>query len=651
MVGALDLFQALEPGDIIAIIGIGITTVVGFITIYLMLKPPKPTKQDRPVKPPKPIPPQPTPKNWLTIKVTQHDNDLTFIKDQNNLYSIQLDSLPDNHNHKNWIAIAETLFQYDEIQKVYKDANKNKEPVHLRIMTDDAELAYLPWHCLPHPKTKQHLLENDWVIEIGPVQANHSGFHPQVLSNPLTVIPIDKEHKLAGDKHCAQIHGYLDSQFLINGPITRVNTPKELHRVLLANQPDLLYLYAQGENGKILLDQDSNGEHYITLEQLGTWLKEAEITPIIIISLITYNKKISEYPKTLINNSCLTWILVATHEIRIPLMEKQLFNVFERLPKNGDITAVIKQENDHSKHPIQSIVWNSYQTPKLEISQTEQRKKQQFHAALLRVVLGREELKDRISGGIARSINKTNMLVYAISGVKSACPFDVPAQVKNQLQNDARKGSPVIPYYFNIDVFADYDESNMQESIDDAISYGLLKGSPEAAIIFQQEINRRGLDTQDCYIVFNWFFKVPKEMQSKLEPWIKLWMKAICSSFDNAVPEKALLIHALCLQVDTQEIAENTQKIVNQALNDWQIDDCSSIPLKLTNPLGQLEEQEISDFFRGNKVWRENLRLDKQNINHNDFAHWIHQKTGGEFEKVVEEIWTQFKQNYRQYRK
>ncbi|HIQ16206.1 MAG TPA: hypothetical protein EYH38_11700 [Leucothrix sp.] len=144
---------------------------------------------------------------------------------------------------------------------------------------------------------------------------------------------------------------------------------------------------------------------------------------------------------------------------------------------------------------------------------------------------------------------------------------------------------------------------------------------------------------------------MPKEMQSKLEPWIKLWMKAICSSFDTAVPKKALLIHALCLQVDTQEIAENTQKIVNQALNDWQIDDCSSILLKLTNPLGQLEEQEISDFFRGNKVWRENLRLDKQNINHNDFAHWIHQKTGGEFEKVVEEIWTQFKQNYRQYRK
>ncbi|MCK5904841.1 MAG: hypothetical protein KAG86_06120 [Gammaproteobacteria bacterium] len=647
----LGFSQALDPSNIIAIVGIFITVIIGLITFYLMVKP---TKSPKPPKPPKPTPPQPTQKNWLTIKVTQHDNDITFIKDQNNRYSIQLDSLPVSHNHKNWLAIAETLFQYTEVQEAYKEANKSKEAVHLRIMTDDTALAFLPWHCLPHPKTKLHLLDNDWVIEVGPVQANHSGFHPQILSNPLTVIPIDKEHKIAGDKHYAQIHGYLDSQFHIKGPATRVNTPKELHRVLVANQPDLIYLYAQAENGKILLDQDSSGNS-ITLEQLGTWLKEAEITPIVIISLIT-NKEISEYPKALINNTCLTWILVATHEIRIPLMEKQLFNVFEKLPQNGDITAVIKHENDHSKHPIQSIVWNSYQTPKLEISQTEQRKQQQFRAALLRVVLGREELKDRISGGIGRNINKTNMLVYAISGVKSACPFDVPAQVQNQLQNDGLKGSPVIPYYFNIDVFADYNEDNMQESIDDAISYGLLKGSPEAAVIFQQEITRRGLETQDCYIVFNWFFKVPTAMQNtamqnKLETWIEIWMKAICSGFDTAVPKKALLIHALCLQVDTQKTAENTQQYVNQALNDWQIDDCGTMLLKLTNPLGQLEEQEISDFFRGNKLWRENLRLDKQNINHNDFAQWIHQKTEGEFEKVVEEIWTQYKQNYRQYRK
>ena len=593
-------------------------------------------------------PPSKPQKNWLHIKVTKHDNEITFEKDLNNQYSVALDKLPDSHNHPNWKILAETLFKYQDIQNAYT----SNESVRLRIMTNDQDIALLPWHCLPHPETGEHLMQNNWVIEVSPDQHAHSDFHPLIISNPLVVIPIDKEHKIRGDKHYSQIQSYLESHFQIKGVATRLNTPKQLHHELKIEKPDLLYLYAQADNGKILLDQDSNGENSISLEQLGRWLKEVGIKPIIIISLIS-NKKLIEYPKTLIDNSCLLWVLAVTHSKKITKMEQQLFNVFDKLPSNGDITALIKQENDHQERRVQNIVWNSYQTPKLTISQSAQRLKQQFRVALLRVVLGREALKDQISGGVGRSMAKTKMLVYAVSGAKSACPFDVPSQVQNQLQYVDNK-FPVISYYFNIHIAPRPELIDMENSIDDAIEHG-IKDDLQPAKVIQAEISRRAYENQECCIAFNWFFDIPEDMQGKenLTKWVKQWVNAICTEFNNAIPEKALLIHALCLQNKTHEIAENTHKIVYQALSLDKKDrkeTCNIAFLKVPNTLGQLEAMEISNFFDTNTYWRERLNL-PENINENsDFADWIHTRTNGDFNEVIHKIWHEYQSNYRNYR-
>jgi len=643
--------------------------LIGIITVYLMLKPTKvivvkgneKTGKNNKKLSPKATPknkPEPTPKkNWFTIKATSFNNEITFEKDLNNKYTVQLNELPNSHNHPAWKEIAATLFKYQDIKEAFSNTDKS-EPVRLRIMTDDSALALLPWHCLVHPETDEHLMKYNGVIEVSPVQHAHTGFYSLTINNPLVIIPIDKEHKIAGDKHYAQIQGYLESHFQIKGAITRFNTAKQLHRELKTEQPDLLYLYAQAEDGRILLDQDSNGENNITMEQLGNWLKEAKLSPVIILTLIS-NRNITEYPKTLIDNSSLVWVLAATHPSKIPALEQQLFNVIEKLPGNPDISALINQQNDHKQRQLQSILWNSYQTPKLIISHTEQRRKQQFRIALLRTVLGREALKDQISGGVGRSINNTPMLVYAVSGTASTCPFDVPSQVQNQLQYINVNKFPVISYYFNIQISPEPDSIEIENSISDAIDYGIRIGSSDPAEVIQHEITRRAYENQECCIAFNWFFELPQHLSDqaaeKLSEWIHQWINALCEEFSHAVPDKALLIHALCLQFNSQEDAQYAHKIVNKSLRlDKQQKNskasCNIKFLRIADALGKLEETEISNFFETNQHWQKNLRLNEANIDYYDFAEWIHQKTQGDFDKVINTIWHQYQNNYRQFR-
>ncbi|MCK5726969.1 MAG: hypothetical protein KAH22_09115 [Thiotrichaceae bacterium] len=584
-----------------------------------------------------------TQENWLTIKVSKHDNEVTFEQDKRR-YSIELDRLPDTHDHPNWQKIATTLFQYQDIQQ----ANASKKPIRLRIMTDNQSLALLHWHCLPNPETGKHLMHNGWVIEVGPIQHAHSNFHPMVISNPLVIIPIDKKHNIMGDQHFAQIQAYLESHFKITGTATRLSTPEQLQRELKIEKPDLIHLYAKTEGRKILLDTGNNGEYHISLEQLGRLLEEAEIKPIIIISLIS-TQEIDEYPKILINNSCLLWILATTHSSKICKIEQQLFNVLEKLPSNGDITDLIKKENNHHERRIQSIVWNSYQPPQLTISQSEQRKKQQFRVAILRIVLGREGLKDQISGGVGRNIKTTNMLVYAVSGAKSACPFDVPSQVQNQLQYVDSNKVPVISYYFNIHIAPRAKSIDMDNSIDDAIEHGIKNTLPTAEVI-QQEIIRRAYNNQECCIAFNWFFDVPEDMQDKLSDWIKLWLNTICKEFDTVIPQKAMILHALCLQHQTHEVAKNTYQAVNQALSIGKRKDCNIKFLKFTNALGRLESMEITNFFETNTYWQKRLNLNKHINDYSHFADWIHTKTNGDFNAVIHQIWLEYQSNYRHYR-
>jgi len=141
-------------------------------------------------------------------------------------------------------------------------------------------------------------------------------------------------------------------------------------------------------------------------------------------------------------------------------------------------------------------------------------------------------------------------------------------------------------------------------------------------------------------------------MQEKLPEWIELWNKVLCDDFDKQVPENTLLLHALCLQLETQEQAKNAQQQANNILGETQKtkQDCNKEYLRLSSPLGALESHEITDFFNNTPLWRNNLQLEQQNIDIADFANWIQQQTNGDFEKVVNLIWQQFQHNYQEYK-
>ena len=587
-------------------------------------------------------------KNWLTVKVTRSKNQITFSQGANNRQSILLEQLPQEEGDATWQVLSKTLFCYKEIH----NAHKAKETIHLRIMTDDNKLGFLPWHYLPDPETpKKRLIDNHWRIEVGPIHPdNYPNFNLKNIDNPLVVIPSNHEHSLMADRHFSLVQSYLETELDVQG-VPRVNTPKLLLNELKRHQPDLIYIYARCEGEQILLDEDNSGKRSITLDELAQGLTESSIRPIVIISLLSKQCMIN-YPTKLIKQTSLLWMLTSTHDIKIQALENQLFSTFEQFTNNNDITATIKQVSlQQQQRRLQSIVWNNQQTPRLEIVDDKQRRKRQFRAALLKVVLGRNELKDRIAGGINRSLHQSDMLVYGITGTKSACPFDVPAQIRHHLEYASHQQLPFISHYFTIQIAPNPASNDIEDSIDNAISHTLLTGSASIRDTFHNEIERRGLK-QDCCIALNWYFTVSADMLPQLPEWIERWDKVLCAEFNNVVPENALLVHALCLQLETpQDVGiahQQARKILTKIPQDKQ--HCKKEYLRLSSPLGTLEESEINDFFDSDTLWRESLQLEQQQIDIVDFSHWIHTQTNGEFENVVNIIWQQYQHNYQEYK-
>ena len=660
-----ELINSLDSLEFVWKVILGIATFAGIIqgidALGSIIERHKKNKEknnnSKPIDKPRPSHPSPIKqKNWLNITASyQEGESITFSQSENRRQTLLVKQLPED-SHPDapsiWQAIAETLFEFDDI----KQASASGETVHLRIMTDDKALGRLPWHCLPDlNKPDEKLIDNKWMIEVSPCSPeSYAGYSHKNIDNPLIVIPTGHQHELTADKHYSLVQSHLESELNVQGFIPRVNTPKLLFNEIKVIKPDFIYLYARYKQGQIILDADNTGNNIITLDELAQCLEQNSIHPLVIISLLS-DDAVTDYPIKLIKNTSLLWMLNATHDNKIHALEDQLFNTLEKFATNTDITATIKQQSPQQRR-LQSIVWNNQQTPKLEIAQGEQKLKRQFRVAILKVVLGREELKDRISGGINRSLDNVDMLVYAISGTAAACPFDVPAQIRHHMQFSSRQPLPFISHYFNIQIAPNPALNDMEDSIDNTMSQSLPSGIKTIKDIFHKEMERRGLQ-QDCCIALNWYFRVPKDMQGnrqeKLSEWIELWNQVLCAEFDGQVPEKALLLHSLCLQLETQEQVHNAQKQANKILGETQKNNqhCDKEYLRLSRPLGALESNEIKDFFNNTPLWRNNLQLDQQNIDTADFADWIHQQTNGDFEAVINTIWQQFQNNYQEYKR
>ena len=544
-------------------------------------------------------------------------------------------------DQKSWQKTLQTVATQNDISD-WKTAK-----IRIRIMTDDPQIAMLPWHCI---KTSQFNIQAP-IIEISPpltAVEYQTGFISHSLSNPLCVIPANPHDGISGDSHYRIIEENFKSYFDIQRNIPRVFTPSQLQREIGFIKPDIIYIYARYENETFLLDTDyANGEP-LTLDQLAQWLSENGLKPIIILSLI--GAKINQYPESLIKNSRLLWIQQTRSKLTANLnLSDNIANVFSVSNQNPDIIQTIQKIDLSPNDQMHSHLWINGRSIKVKMSDPEQSGKRQLRAALLRILLGRENIKNAMYGQIFHSdiINNSSFLSYAVTGDNSACPFDFPAQLQQRLQyEDLEHSLKVIPYYFNIDVKEAYEA---YDTIETALEQGILNNSNDITEIFNKAVKNH----DECCINLNWLFKVSQENQRLIKQWLIEWRGIQCSWFINKIPDQTVLVSAICIQIEQSDsnskLAQETQDLANEILDETET--CQIETIYVQDALGKLKAQEITSFLRKNPYWQEQLEFKENNIDLRDYANWVYKQHNGEFDASIRTIWKQSQNQYQEYLK
>ena len=583
---------------------------------------------------------------WFAFKLEQHDN--TLISTWNPSTIITKTDAPSFKS----LSIALLVNIADLEQYIEEELDtESKQPVclHIRIMTDDAVLAILPWQQMAIPIER----EVSSVIEVSPPMSDdQSGYSPFTLSTPLLAIPASPQFSIAGDRHYRLIQEYLHSYLAIYGTIPRAYSAAQLRREIKFQQPDLLYIYAKYEHDTLCLDSDPTGnDAHVSLATLGEWLEEAEIRPVVILSLV--KGSVSSYPATLVNNSRLLWIQQTRREARQDDLYKNMADVLQALAKTPELSQVIMRSSQQQKYPaLKHQLWLNGRSLRIQLSNDASSPSGQLRAALLRVMLGRRFLKESMFSEITHSkrINNRTLLSYVVSGHKMACPFDFPTQLQQRLQwDDHENALPVIPFYLHIDIEADQDaEQYAFDCIDHAVGQGLRHGSPDVLPLFEKALEQRGLLNQPCCISLNWLVRVFIDDQQQLEAWLKAWTEILCEDFSTAIPDTTVVVNALCLQIiNNDDDAQKIQRLVNRYLK--KIDHCALHLIRINDALGRLQPEEIEDFFDDNADWRATLQFNEYQIDSDDYVEWLMQQTAGAFDATVRLVWQQYQQGYQAY--
>ncbi len=606
-------------------------------------QPDKPEEKETPKENPKTPPIKEEDETlFLLFHLKQQDNKIISINENapENITPID-DLLPFNNPSAQKQAMATALFGDQNINE--KNDKNNKTKIRIRIMTDDPQLAMLPWHCL---ETKQ-FANQQTTIEISPITlTHHSSFISYSPNNPLCVIPANPSDGISSDSHYHIIEENFKSYFDIKHNIPRVSTASQLQREIGFLKPDIIYIYARFENETILLDIDTLSQEPLTLDQLAQWLNDNDLKPLIILSLI--GEKISDYPKSLVENSHLLWIQQTRSKLQANTnLSNNIAHVFNLSNQNPDIIHAIQKLDSSLSHEISHHHWIKGRSIKIDMTDPEQSGERQLRAALLRIMLGRENIKNALHGQIFHSdiINNSSFLSYVVTGNKNACPFDFPAQLQQRLQyEDINHSLKVIPFYFNIDVKPKIDAF---DTIETALSQGILHESNDITEIFHKTVSKY----DECCISLNWLLKVSQENQDLLNEWLIEWRGIQCHWFANKVPDQTVLLSAVCIQIEeddnNQALAQKIQERANEILEETA--SCQMEAIYIEDALGTLKAQEINSFLRKNPYWQEQLKLDQNNIDLKDYANWVYKQEKGKFDPSVRIIWQQSQDNYQKY--
>ena len=569
----------------------------------------------------------PRAEQWLCFDLTVDENTIVSqTESKEHKTELPLDMLLDtSQDQRKLVTLMRQLFP-----SVFSEALD--APKRLRIRTDTPELAMLPWARL-HEET---------VVELSPLATYYRpNFDSLNVSSPLVIIPHEPS-EIASNPHYRLLQEYCQGYFNIRGPITRVTNTKSLKQSINDDKPDFIYLYARVSGEYIQLDE-SLGNEQLTLEQLGGWIKAAEIRPMVVLSML--GSELSKYPATLAKQCRLLWVQSTKSNLiaKSQQIEDNLANTLELLKQDTDLVKNIN--TNFSNVRINHNLWVNGQSPLLDTSSYQL--SQQLRAALLRVLLGRKGLKNNLYGEIKQIKLNGSCVSYAVSGDENACPFDVPTQLQQRLDwDDPDNGLPIIPFHLPLTIS---DTIDPFDSIEMLVDSSLMGRAGDIRGTFQGELDRRGLDETECCIALNWNLTVPPKMSVELSAWLKEWSEFMKREVIDDIPPNVLLLNAICLQVADLGTAQEVQDTANNELQQLRRQGIGLI--RVEDALGKLKSFEISDFFEDNPNWREALKLDTYDINPYDYADWVHLHSNqGEFEQTVKLIWQQYQQNYEDFR-
>lgn len=455
------------------------------------------------------------------------------------------------------------------------------------------------------------------------------------------------DENITANQHRSLIENYLQAHLDIQGEIPHRRTPEQLKMALETDKPDLIYIGACLHQGwQISLDKDLSANHIVNLNELADWIEAAQIHPVVILNFI--GQPITEYPEKLVNVSKLVWIQHVKRPSKFDLLPIILEQTLQKLNSHqNDLLASIVSQSALTE--VDSYVWVKGRSFQIK-NDVNKHQAQQLRAALLRVMLGRNEVKKTIYYEVSKSFSTiaNQIFTYVITGTKQACPFDVPAQVRQRLQwDDPEKNLAIRPLEFDLSIGSSGRDPISE--IDTAQASGLGTRLPNSSVqnVLENRLDERDLLHEECCISINWFIKTNNASLEMIAEWLQEWRDIMHDDFVGHVPDNKVLLIAACLQIDDETQAQTIQDKVNQILREPASRPIR--PIRHADALGRLDEYEISDFFSNNPHWHTHLKLDEYNIDTDHYTDWILQQTGGQFEETVHLIWQQYQRNYQDY--
>ena len=476
-----------------------------------------------------------------------------------------------------------------------------------------------------------------------------------IPNSPLLLIPTSPDYKLIADKHYREVESELDSRWgLLNA--RRVSTLTNLQRELGMDAPNVVYIYTKIENGRLLLDSDKHG-NTIDLDELAVLFNKEGLRPLLILVLHGYldTELITDVLK---EQTRFIWCLNTRQDTALDELTKTIRLFFDRSSQSNSVELHKLISGLMPPSIIRSTCIKGFNPIELKVDAQSQRIAQQFRAALLRIMLGREATKSTLGLAIQQHLGNSGVFIFAVAGTTLSCVFDLPQQIHyKMLPKSNQQGVLIInwPLHIQIDEesFISADGWESRSSIYEVIHHNINHGSADLSELITQKAKAMGISAKTGAIVFHWNISVNTELtETQLRQWLTIWAEMIGEKFGDLYSPEATLVHALCFKInDTNNIETLNKQIQRFVVSDIAKIQSLTAYSQRNKPLGSLEAEEIEDFFNheANLQWSEYFRFKDFNVDAYRLSEWVCEKTSGEFEEVVRTLWQAQQSNYQEF--